>query len=155
MRLKLFKGELENWGTKSWEREKELEKKYNQILRELFLLLDHFGIFLNGKMEQGGIESIYDRARQILSNRGIEEMPVKKGDCFNGKYHKCLDAREDRLEKGTVLEVVRKGYLMKNQAGEDDVVLRPSEVIISCGSSDNETEHIKEDDGCQKHSEST
>jgi molecular chaperone GrpE (heat shock protein) len=142
--LRLFQDEVENWGAEQWQKEKDSEDKYYSIVEELFLLLDHLNI-QSHKQKSGELDWICQRARRILEDKGIEEIPVEKGDHFNGRYHKYLCHRQDKLGKDTVLEVVRKGYFIKGQTGQEDTVLRTAEVIISSGPiQETESEFLKE-----------
>ena len=71
---------------------------------------------------------------RILAEEGIEEIPVKTGDKFSSTNHKRVESRPDSSLKSSVLEITRKGYWIKSENGED-IVLRPTDVIVSSGTS--------------------
>jgi molecular chaperone GrpE (heat shock protein) len=126
--------DIEDYGAKSWNQEKELEGKYYRLADSLFLLIDHLENAIKDGKKSDEIGWIYRRICRILEDEGIEEIPVKRGDQFNSTYHKHVDSRPEELPKSTVLEVTRKGYYMKDETGED-IILRPAEVVVSGGPS--------------------
>ena len=128
--MKLLQNEMENWGSSSWRKEKELTNNYNRVVSDLFLVLDHFQVLLkNNKTTE--LTWIYKRTKQILEDEGIEEIKVKQGEKFNALYHKFAGDRLDTQPNGSILEVTRKGYLIKAQMSKNDLILRAAEVIIS------------------------
>jgi molecular chaperone GrpE (heat shock protein) len=139
-RLKLFQDELEKWGAASWQKEKKSKDKYYCITDSLILLLDHLENLAKSEKRSDELDWLYKRTRRILEDEGIEEIPVKKGDRFDGLYHKQVSDQPDEHPLGTVLEVARKGYYEKGVTGGDDVILRPVEVIVSSGLSGKQPE---------------
>ncbi len=124
--------DLEDYGAKSWNQEKELEEKYLRMVYSLFLLLDHLENSAKDEKKADEIGWIYRRTLRILDDEGIEEIPVKMGDYFSDTRHKSVKSRPDELPKSAVLEITRKGYYTKSKTGED-IILRPAEVIVSSG----------------------
>lgn len=124
--------DLEDYGAKSWNQEKELEEKYLRTVYSLFLLLDHLENSAKDEKKSDEIGWIYRRTLRILEDGGIEEIPVKTGDYFSDTHHKSVKSRPDELPPSTVLEITRKGYHTKSKTGED-IILRPAEVIVSSG----------------------
>jgi len=98
------------------------------------LLLDHLELQVKAAPAREGGEVMYRKAARILEDEGIEEIAVKEGDAFDGKLHKHVGERPGDAPQGTVLEVARKGYVLRNElAGEEEFVLRPAEVIVCSG----------------------
>jgi molecular chaperone GrpE (heat shock protein) len=132
--------DLEDYGAKSWRRERETIKKYHRMVDGLFLLLDHLENLAKGEKKSDEIEWLYTRIRRILEDEAIEEIQVSKGQLFNGRYYKQADSRHDELPVDAVLEVIRKGYFIEGLSGQEDVILRLAEVIVSSGPSEKKTE---------------
>lgn len=139
-RLKRLQLDLEDYAAQNWEREKESEEKYYRMTISLFLLLDHLENLAKDQKKSDEIDWLHKKIRRILEDEEIEEITVEKGDHFSGIYHKHVGDRPDEVEKGTVLEVTRKGYYIRGQAQEDSVILRPAEVIVSSGPSGKQPE---------------
>ena len=72
-----------------------------------------------------GIHLIYGKLRHLLEQAGVQVMPVEKGADFDTELHEAVTqmAVEDKEMKGKVLEVVEKGYLLKEK------VLRFAKVV--------------------------
>ncbi len=107
-------------------------KKYRiqSFALEILPVIDNFeralGAFEN-KEDQfyTGVKMIYDQLITSLKNEGVEEI-----DClnqkFDPKYHQSIMMeKKEGVESGMVIEVLQKGYMLK------DRVLRASVVKIS------------------------
>lgn len=72
-----------------------------------------------------GVELIAQSFRQVLQDRGVEEIPAA-GQPFDPALHEAVGQAPggEDAETGTVLHVVQKGYMI------DGLVLRPSRVIL-------------------------
>lgn len=130
-----FQKKLIDYSFQSWQSEKEARDGYYRIISDLFLLLDYFEDFIQKGILSDKSKWLYERAHRILDDEGIEEIPVKRGDRFDGIYHKHIESRLDELSKGSILEVVRKGYSKSSNQKENEIVLRLAEVIVSSGRS--------------------
>jgi molecular chaperone GrpE (heat shock protein) len=117
----------------NWQRERDFDEKYSFILRKLFFLLDHCDNFVKLGKYTDEIKWFHKSILEILENEKIEKMPVKQGDLFDSMYHKCIGERPTVYQKGTIIENTRIGYYKKGKTNEDDIILRPAEVIISSG----------------------
>lgn len=133
--MKSLQLDIEDYGAESWKNEEKLKEKYYRMVDNLFLLLDHFEIFKKRERESDKINWFYEKTRRILEEEGIEEIPVKKGDHFNGIYHEHVKSNPDKLPKGVVLDILLKGYYIKGKVEKDDIVLRPAKVTVSSGPS--------------------
>lgn len=72
-----------------------------------------------------GFEMIYQQLISILENEGVEEIEAL-GKPFDANYHQALmQEHVDGVEVGTIIEVLQKGYMLK------DRVLRASLVKVS------------------------
>jgi len=72
----------------------------------------------------GNFRTIYKLLHKILSERGIVPIDnLQKG--FDPNWHKAIEIVEDSTkEDGTIIEEVKKGYIMNN------TVLRKTEVVV-------------------------
>jgi hypothetical protein len=126
--------DLVSYGAEHWEKERSFLERYHHLTEHLFLLMDHVELQLKGGAGREGSELLYKKASRILEEEGIEEIPVREGEKFDGKFHKHVGERPGETPAGTILEVARKGYVMKGDLlGEEEIVLRPAEVIVSSG----------------------
>ena len=130
LKLRLFKKEMEAYGAENWEKEQELEEKYFNTVMEVFQLLDHFDSLFKKDRKSKEITWLYERTSQILSHRGISEIPVNRGDVFDARYHKGIGKLTDSIPRGRISEVTRRGYFIKGLGNEDAVVLREAEVVV-------------------------
>jgi molecular chaperone GrpE len=72
-----------------------------------------------------GIELIFNKLTSTLQNKGLVEMNAK-GEVFNADLHDCITQfpAPTEAEKGKVVEVVEKGYLLKEK------VIRFAKVVV-------------------------
>ena len=72
-----------------------------------------------------GYEMIYNQLMQVLKSQGVEVIKTE-GEEFDPNFHQALmqESREG-VESGMVLEVLQKGYMIK------DRILRPALVKVS------------------------
>ncbi len=72
-----------------------------------------------------GIALIFNKLHSTLQAKGLKEMQAK-GEVFNADIHDCITqfAAPTPEEKGKVIEVVEKGYYLK------DKVIRFAKVIV-------------------------
>ena len=77
-----------------------------------------------------GVEMTLNRIKELMRSEGIEEMNVKKGDKFDPFRHEVVAREESDEPEGTILEVLRKGYVYKGK------ILRPAAVKTAAKKSD-------------------
>ncbi len=72
-----------------------------------------------------GIELISNKLQELLKQRQVKEIPAL-GEKFNTDYHDAIAKVpvEDETKKGKIIDVIEKGYLMK------DKVIRFSKVVV-------------------------
>jgi molecular chaperone GrpE len=100
-----------------------------QLLKALIPVLDDFDRAekafreLNNK-EAEGLLLIHNKYKKILEQFGVKAMEVK--DDFNADYHEAITQVpvSDAKQKGKVVEVVEKGYLL------NDKVIRFAKVVV-------------------------
>ncbi len=72
-----------------------------------------------------GIELISNKLQDVLKQRQVKEIPAL-GEEFNTDYHDAIAKVpvEDETKKGKIIDVIEKGYLLK------DKVIRFSKVVV-------------------------
>lgn len=101
-----------------------------ELIRKLLTVVDEFELAI-AAMDKGGenmkgIELLFSNFIEILKSEGVKEIDAK--GVFDPYKHEIMLTEESSEKEGTILEIVRKGYLM------DGMMLRPVSVIVSKGS---------------------
>ena len=85
-----------------------------------------------------GIELVFSNIIDTLKDEGLKEIDAK------GRYdpykHEVMLTKPSEKEEGTILEVIRKGYQF------NDILLRPSSVIISNGRTEDKEKKEKNEE---------
>ncbi len=129
--LQVLEGKMEVFGAESWRKQNESEEKYFGLITAVIQLIDNYHLISKQNKKTEEIDWLYQSTFQILKDRGISEIPVNKGDVFNGKYHKCVGRKFDDIPKGCISQITRSGYFFKAKNEEDDIVLRETNVVVS------------------------
>ncbi len=108
-----------------WVGKAELVRSLMPALDEFELALSAFSNSSNDKDHIKGIELVFANIKSILKNEGLKEIETKGK--FDPHYHEVMMAIESKEPEGTILEIVRKGYMFGG------VMLRPSAVVVSKG----------------------
>jgi hypothetical protein len=132
-KLRALSLDLEDFGAASWEIEQRMLDNYASVTDSLFLLIDHLEVQTRGERSSAESDWFLMRLRQLLEDENIAEIAVGPGDELDPELCSRAGDREDPAPPGTVLEVVRKGYLRRRGPTGDDLVLRQAEVIVSRG----------------------
>ncbi|MGC9098966.1 MAG: nucleotide exchange factor GrpE [Candidatus Micrarchaeia archaeon] len=97
-----------------------------ELMKKLLPTLDEFELALSVSKESKetkGFEMIFSNLIEALKSEGLSEIET------NGKYdpykHEIILTKESEEKDGTILEVVRKGYML------NDILLRPATVIVA------------------------
>lgn len=131
-----FKAEFDNF-RKRKNRESEEIRKYAAapFLEEILPVIDHFEIALDASHDRSdpqwseGISYIARQLFDVLKASGLSEIIPPAGAEFDSGRHEAVDRRpSDEFEEGRVIEVVRKGYLLR------DRLLRPAHVAVAASS---------------------
>ncbi len=100
-----------------------------ELAKSLLPILDEFELALivvsktPDKNVARGIEMLYSNFTDLLKKEGLEEVQCK--GIFDPYKHEIMMTREGKEKDGTILEVVKKGYIF------DNVLLRPASVIVA------------------------
>jgi len=104
--------------------EKEKEEFVKYANRELMLKLLDVLDNLERASQAGdeGIKLIYKQFKDILEKEGLEEIDTTGK--FDPYYHEVIAVENSDCEEGKIIEVLQKGYILKNK------ILRHSKVKI-------------------------
>jgi len=134
-RLKYLQADFENI-KKRFEREKEQTKSYctERIVTQLLDVVDELELAVkvancadnSQKTLVEGVEITLKKLRKVLEQEGVCPIECTLGTVFDPSNHNAIaaEARDD-VEQCTVIEEIRKGYMMKGK------VLRPSIVKVA------------------------
>ena len=125
--------EMENL-KKRLQREKEEFLKFanESLIKELLPVVDNLENALIHAQDENsvdalreGIELTLKGLKAALSKAGVEEVKAL-GEPFDPNYHHAVSQEEtDKVQSGTVLEELQKGYILNQR------LLRPSMVVVS------------------------
>lgn len=116
--LRLF-AEFENYKKRTSKERIELFSTANKELMTVLLpILDDFERGIkeieksSDKALLEGMQLIYNKFKNTLSQKGLKEMEVKQGDAFDAEIHEAISqipAPSKKL-KGKIIDTVEKGY---------------------------------------------
>ncbi|WP_228850889.1 nucleotide exchange factor GrpE [Aegicerativicinus sediminis] len=130
--MRLF-AEFENYKKRTSKERIELFKTANQdVMVSLLPVLDDFDRAYveisktNEKSLLKGVELISNKLRDVLKNKGLEEMTVTQGDSFDSEIHEAVTqiTAPSKELKGKIIDVIEKGYKL----GEK--IIRYPKVVI-------------------------
>ncbi len=102
-----------------------------ELVRPLLTVIDEFELTLIAASESNdkglgkGVEMVYANLIDIMRKSGLKEIEAKEK--FDPYVHEIVMAKESESKEGTIIGVVKKGYMFK------DKLIRPSSVIVSSG----------------------
>jgi molecular chaperone GrpE len=133
-RLKYMQADFENF-KRRFDREVEQIKSHSneRLVIQLFDIIDELELAIKvGKSAENpqtlieGVEMTLKKLRKILEQEGVTEIDCVEGKIFDPTVANAIltEERED-CEACTILQIIRKGYIMKGR------VIRPSIVKVS------------------------
>ena len=130
--LRLF-AEFENYKRRTAKERIELFKTANQeVLLAILPVVDDFDRALAEIRKSDddalvkGVELIFEKLKNTLNSKGLEEVEVRTGDAFNADFAEAITqipAPSPEL-KGKVVDVLEKGYKL------GDKIIRYPKVVI-------------------------
>lgn len=131
--LRLY-SEFENFRRRAAKEKLSLiETASEGMLKKLLPIVDDFERALGAfqatdtapQAMQEGIRLIYEKLIHLLQQAGVQPMPLDKGTAFDAELHEAVTQMpaQDKAMQGKVLEVLEKGYLLKEK------VLRFAKVV--------------------------
>ena len=147
-RLKYLQADLENFKNRS-AREAEQVKNYctERFVIQLLDVVDELELAVkNGEISTSpdslmeGVEMTLKKLRKVLEQEGVTPIESPEGKVFDPTRHNAVAAVEQNdVPDGTVLEEIRKGYMMNGK------VIRPTivKVAVTPKNQSNQTEEKK------------
>ncbi|AWG26915.1 nucleotide exchange factor GrpE [Flavobacterium kingsejongi] len=130
--IRLF-AEFENYKKRTSKERIELFKTANQeVLQALLPVMDDFDRALvqisksEDELMLKGVELIFNKLKDTLASKGLEEVEIKAGDTFNADFAEAITqipAPTPKL-KGKIVDVLEKGYKL------GDKIIRFPKVVI-------------------------
>ncbi|MGC8662574.1 MAG: nucleotide exchange factor GrpE [Candidatus Micrarchaeia archaeon] len=110
-----------------------------ELMKKLLPTLDEFELALSVENKNDktirGFEMVYSNFLDTLKSEGLSEINTE------GKYdpykHEVMLVRESNEKEGTIIEIVRKGFML------NDILLRPASVIIAKSKENSEKGEIE------------
>jgi len=140
------RAEFDNY-RKRMAREAERARKMaaDGLVRSLLPVLDHLELALeHAEDDSGGLAEgvaiIVKQFQEVLATNGVEPIPGK-GVVFDPAVHEAImQTPSDETPAGHVLKEFQRGYTLHG------VVLRPSKVVVSSGSAEQECEQEEQEE---------
>jgi molecular chaperone GrpE len=146
-RLRYLQADLENF-KKRFDREAEQIKNYctERLIIQLLEVVDELELAVkNGEISTSpeslleGVEMTLKKFRKVLEQEGVTPIESPEGKVFDPTRHNAIAAVEqDDIEDGTVIEEIRKGYMMRGK------VIRPTIVKVAVKPKNNQSNQTEE-----------
>ena len=146
-RLRYLQADLENFKKRS-DREAEQVKNYctERLIIQLLEVVDELELAVkNGEISTSteslleGVEMTLKKFRKVLEQEGVTAIESPEGKVFDPTRHNAIAAVEQAdIEDGTVIEEIRKGYMMKGK------VIRPTIVKVAVKPKNNQNNQTEE-----------
>ncbi|WP_372973607.1 nucleotide exchange factor GrpE [Muriicola sp.] len=130
--LRLF-AEFENFKRRTSKERMDLFKTAGQeVIVSLLPVMDDFERALKelGKSSEKelfkGVELIYNKFKDTLKAKGLEDIEAKEGDAFDAEIHDAITQipAPNKKLKGKIIDVVEKGYRL------GDKIIRHPKVVV-------------------------
>ena len=130
--LRLF-AEFENYKRRTAKERLDLFKTANQeVLQAMLPVMDDFdrAITQIKKSDEDvllrGVELIYEKLKNTLNSKGLEEVEIKSGDIFNADFAEAITQipAPSPNFKGKIVDILEKGYKL------GDKIIRFPKVVI-------------------------
>ena len=141
-RLRYMQADLENFKKRS-EREAEQIKNFctERLVIGLLDVVDELELAVkNGEISTSpdalleGVEMTLKKLRKVLEQEGVSAIENPEGKVFDpAKHHAAIAVENGDVAEGTVLEEIRKGYMMKGK------VIRPTIVKVAVKPKNNQS----------------
>jgi molecular chaperone GrpE len=146
-RLKYLQADLENL-KKRFDRETEQVKNYcnERLIINLLDIVDELELAVqNGEISTSpealleGVEMTLRKLRKVLEQEGVSPIENPEGKAFDPSRHNAVAVvQRDDVADGTVLEEIRKGYMMRGK------VIRPTTVKVAVKPKINQSNQTEE-----------
>ena len=105
------------------------DRATGRVIEELLPVIDNFERAIAHGEGGEGVQLVFKDLKSALERLGLEEIPAE-GAVFDPNVHEAMELREtEGLEEPTVIEVYRRGYILKDRLvrAASVVVGRPTE----------------------------
>jgi molecular chaperone GrpE len=146
-RLSYLQADLENF-KKRFDRETEQIKNYctERLVIQLLDVVDELELAVkNGEISTSpdslieGVEMTLKKFRKVLEQEGVTPIESPEGKVFDPTRHNAVAVVEqDDVAEGTVLEEIRRGYMMRGK------VIRPTIVKVAVKPKNNQSNQMEE-----------
>jgi molecular chaperone GrpE len=146
-RLSYLQADLENF-KKRFDRESEQIKNYctERLVIQLLDVVDELELAVkNGEISTSpeslleGVKMTLKKLRKVLEQEGVTPIENPEGKAFDPACHNAIAAVErDDVADSTVIEEIRKGYMMKGK------VIRPTIVKVAVKPKNNQSNQTEE-----------
>ena len=128
------KADLENFRKRTARERDEIVQRANEhLLKELFVVLDHFDLGLQttraSESKEGileGLELVQKQLESFFHKLGVEMIDAI-GQDFDPAFHEAIAQQDSDVPAGKVISQIRKGYRLRGH------LLRPAAVVVSKG----------------------
>ena len=128
------KADLENFRKRTARERDEIVQRANEhLLKELFVVLDHFDLGLQttraSESKEGileGLELVQKQLEGFFHKLGVEMIDAI-GQDFDPAFHEAIAQQDSDVPAGKVISQIRKGYRLRGH------LLRPAAVVVSKG----------------------
>lgn len=124
--------EYDNYRKRMSKDKEDLLRYANQrFLEELLPVIDNFDMGLQAasgetsSMIYIGMNMVKKQLDEFLTGQGVTTIPAEVGHVFDHNIHEAIQREASDQPEGTILRVIRKGYMLK------DRLLRPSNVVVA------------------------
>ncbi len=135
IRLKYMQADLENFKKRSEREAEQIRNHCNErLITELLDVKDELELAVkNAEISKDstdvlleGVEMTLKKLRKVLEQEGVTQIDNPEGKVFDPSLHHAVAAEEkEDVEDGTVLEEIRRGYILKGK------VIRPTIVKVA------------------------
>ena len=154
-RLRYLQADFENFKKRS-DREAEQVKSYCierlviqllDVVDELELAVKNGEISISTETLLEGVEMTLKKLRKVLEQEGVFPIENPEGKAFDPSLHNAIAAVEsDDLAESTVVEEIRKGYMMRGKVIRPTIVKVAVKPSKSSNNQNNKMEEKKKDE---------
>lgn len=124
--------EYDNYRKRMGKDKEDLLRYANQrFLEELLPVIDNFDMGMQAASGESssmiyiGMNMVKKQLDEFLAGQGVTQIPAEIGHVFDHNIHEAIQREASDQPEGTILRVIRKGYMLK------DRLLRPSNVVVA------------------------
>lgn len=124
--------EYDNYRKRCAKDTQDFRRYANQsLLEELLPVVDNFEMGMQMASQDTssmifiGMSMVQKQLHDFLAGQGVERVAAEVGQPFDHNLHEAIQSEVSDLPEGTILRVVRPGYMLR------DRLLRPANVVVA------------------------